>query len=53
MVWEGTGSQVGGKELRMAEKCLYGDFRFVKWFGDLSHQTQQLWSEIEHLFCSS
>lgn len=47
---EGLGSQEGGTTLRMAEKCLYGDSGFVKGFRHLSHQTQQHWSEIEHLF---
>ena len=51
MVGEGLGSQLGGQELYVAEKCLYGDFRFVKGFRHLSHQTQQCWSEIGHLFC--
>jgi len=48
---EGTGSQVGGTTLRVAEKGICGGFPFVKWFRHLSHQTQQVWSEIEHLFC--
>jgi len=47
---EGLGSQEGGRGLYGAEKGICGGLRFVKGFGDLSHQTQQHWSEIEHLF---
>jgi hypothetical protein len=35
----------------MAEKWLYGDFRFVKWFRHLLRLAQQVGSEIGHLFC--
>ena len=38
---EGTGSQVGGQELYVAEKGICGGLRFVKGFRHLSHQTQQ------------
>lgn len=48
---EGLGSQVAPTTLRMAEKRVYGDFRFVKWFGDLSHQTQQVWVGQGDLSC--
>ena len=50
---EGLGSQEGGRGLYVAEKGICGDFRFVKGFLHLSHQTQQHWSEIEHLFSRS
>lgn len=42
---------MGPTELRVAEKCLYGDFRFVKGSGDLSHQTQQVWSKSDRSAC--